>query len=253
MARGFVQPEPARYAISPPHPDPPTRSCKERGPILLPLPPITASRPKRLPSGWCTTGTPPPPTAIGISSMAKSARMAATSRMCCGRGEATTRRYPRSVSPATGYGDRRASSSVKKPPIGSVGRAKAGSSGATRTRVRRVAVVFEMPAHVRALSSANPRRYPMFPCDSAPQTSSGIGGTVRALSSWRRKMLPTTGPFPCVMTTGRPRAMSATMARAASTVSGGRKARPQCRHTRESGYPGGAVVSPRLGFPLPRE
>ena len=53
----------------------------------------------------------------------------------------------------------------------------------------------------------------MPPCESATQMPSGIGGMRSRAASLRSRMLPTIGPFPCVMTTCRPAATSAAISR----------------------------------------
>ena len=43
--------------------------------------------------------------------------------------------------------------------------------------------------------------YPMPPCECATQTSIGIGTSSLEVSAMRKRMLPTTGPLPWVITT----------------------------------------------------
>src|SRR5207248_721062 len=59
---------------------------------------MTASTPRRVPSGSRTTGIPPPPAATTRYPAASSAPTAGASSTSNGSGEATTRRQPRAVS-----------------------------------------------------------------------------------------------------------------------------------------------------------
>ena len=96
---------------------------------------ITAATPLRFPSASATTGIPPPPTETTTKPASISARIASSSTIRSGAGDATTRRQPRPASSRTAQPSssrrRIAVGSSMNEPIGFDGLAKAGSSAAT--------------------------------------------------------------------------------------------------------------------------
>src|SRR6266508_1984075 len=176
---------------------------------------MTASTPRKVPSGSRTTGIPPPPAAITRYPAASSVPTAGASSTSTGSGDATTRRQPRAprsrhTCPCSIITF--ASSAGRYRPMGLVGAWKPGSAASTRVRVTSAATG-RRPASVR--SSALHRTKPMVPWVCAPHQSSGTGGTTVAASSFFTRMLPTCGPLPCVARTSTPVATTSAMRRAA--------------------------------------
>ena len=100
---------------------------------------MTAGTPFQWPSLPSTTGTPPPPQAMGMTPASRRASTDFRSRILRGFGLATMRRQPRPASSAKYQpvlaAISAASASVKNLPTGLVGLRKAGSSASTSTSV----------------------------------------------------------------------------------------------------------------------
>jgi hypothetical protein len=103
---------------------------------------------------------PPPQQAITTKPASSSARIAPASTMRRGRGEATTRRYPRPASSTMTQWSRawwpRASSAEKNGPMGLLGRAHAGSSASTTVWVSRQVTRSGWPRRPSSLASEFP-------------------------------------------------------------------------------------------------
>src|SRR6476661_1260634 len=165
------------------------------------------------------TGTPPPPLAITMTPSATSVRITGVSTIEYGSGLGTTRRHPPWGS-AFITQPRCSSSffarvSLKNGPTNFVGLRNAGSFGRTRVSERIVTTGRSIARSKKTSPIVTWRRYPICPCDSAPQTSSGIGWTCLAAASCWIRIRPTCGPLPWVTTTSQPSAAISAMRSAA--------------------------------------
>ena len=167
---------------------------------------ITASTPRQAPSSDRTTGMPPPPPATTTYPAPDRAEMAPASMGAIGRGEGTTRRYPRPASSVMAHPRRAwraaASERLKNGPIGLVGSARAGSAGSTSTWV----TIDTAPGISWRHTSCRARqmRLPSAPWVMAPRVNRGRAGTRSADSSCWMARLPTWGPLPWTMTIPQP-------------------------------------------------
>ena len=167
---------------------------------------MTASTPRRVPSGSRTTGMPPPPWRPRRTRPRRRARTAGgvedLERL--GRGDDPAPALLAAVLPGLAVLDQhlRPRSAGRNRPIGLVGSGEARVVGATRVagdqgrrapRRRRGAA--------SAASSAFISTKPSVAWVCAPHQSSGTGGTTAAASSFLTSRLPTWGPLPWVSTT----------------------------------------------------
>ena len=176
----------------------------------------TASTPTSAPASSRATGTPPPPAVTTTAPWAHNARTTGSSTISIGIGEATVRRQPRP-----------ASSTIVQPSVfGETlrrGFVHEGADGLRRDRRRqdRRAIDHRLShqRHDRLVDATRTQlvaqRLEEHVADGAlgvgrPRSRSGTGSTSSWASSERRRMNPTCGPLPCVMTRFQPASIRST-------------------------------------------